>query len=249
MHKFARILHKNARPVNAGRAAAGPATLAAGMLQTIDIETAPSPDAAVIWLHGLGADGHDFEPIVPDIVAGRERAWRFVFPHAPVRAVTLNGGARMRAWHDIRSLERRTAEDLEGFADSDAHIRDLIGREAARGIAPHRVVLGGFSQGGALSLYTAPRYPERLAGVFALSCYLPLAERLAAERVAANDATPIFMAHGLADPVLHPLLGMQSRDHLRALGYRVEWHEYPMPHSVCAEEIAALRRFLFAALP
>ena len=219
------------------------------MLDTIDIDSAAGPDAAVIWLHGLGADGHDFEPLVPRIVGDRERAWRFVFPHAPVRPVTLNGGMPMRAWYDLRSLDRRSAEDRAGFVDTDRRIRELIAREQGRGIAPERIVLGGFSQGGAVSLYTATRLPERLAGVFALSCYLPLAERLAAERAAANDATPIFMAHGLQDDVLPPELGIASRDFLRSLGYRVRWHEYPMPHSVCAEEIDAIRRFLFEVLP
>ncbi|HVC01377.1 MAG TPA: hypothetical protein VND80_04140 [Steroidobacteraceae bacterium] len=219
------------------------------MLDTIDIETAPAPNAAVIWLHGLGADGHDFEPIVPHIVADRERAWRFVFPHAPIRPVTLNGGMRMRAWYDIKSLDRKTTEDLQGFTDAAAGVREILAREAARGIPASRIVLGGFSQGGAVSLYTAPRLAERLAGVLALSCYLPLADRLAAERAAANDATPIFMAHGLEDNVLQHALGARSRDQLRALGYHVEWYEYPMPHSVCAEEIAAIRQFLFAVLP
>ena len=214
------------------------------MLDTIDIETGASPDATIIWLHGLGADGHDFEPVVPHIVRGRERAWRFVFPHAPIRPVTLNGGMRMRAWYDIKTLDRRSSDDLEGFRDTDASLRELLAREAARGVAPERIVLGGFSQGGAASLYTAPRLPERLAGVMALSCYLPAQDRLVAERSPANQETPIFMAHGLADTVLQPSLGMESRDFLRSQGYRVEWHEYPMPHSVCEEELDAIRDFL-----
>ncbi|MDE2349851.1 MAG: alpha/beta fold hydrolase [Gammaproteobacteria bacterium] len=218
------------------------------LLDTIDIETGANPDAAVIWLHGLGADGHDFEPVVPQLVRGRERAWRFVFPHAPIRPVTLNNGMRMRAWYDIKTLDRRSADDLEGFRDTDARLRELIAREAARGVAPGRIVLGGFSQGGAASLYTAPRLTERLAGVMALSCYLPAAGRLEAERSAANQETPIFMAHGLADNVLHPALGTESRDFLRSLGYRVEWHEYPMAHSVCAEELDAIRAFLLRVL-
>ena len=218
------------------------------MLDTIDIDTGAPADAAIIWLHGLGADGHDFEPVVPQIVRGRERAWRFVFPHAPIRPVTLNGGMRMRAWYDIKSLDRRSTDDLEGFRDTDALLRQLLAREAARGVAAERIVLGGFSQGGAASLYTALRLPERLAGVMALSCYLPAKDRLAAEHSPANQETPIFMAHGLADNVLQPSLGMESRDFLRSQGYRVQWHEYPMAHSVCAEELAAIREFLFGVL-
>ncbi len=220
------------------------------MLDTIDIVTADMPPtAAIIWLHGLGADAHDFEPVVPDIVRRGERAWRFVFPNAPIRPVTLNGGMPMRAWYDLKSLDRGAAEDLAGFWDSDARIRALIGREAERGIPADRIVLGGFSQGGAVSLYAAPRFGKRLAGVLALSCYLPLADRLAAERSAENLHTPVFMAHGLADPVLPLALGTESRDALLSLGYQVEWHEYPMAHSVCFEEIAAIRAFLLRVLP
>src|SRR5271155_2348668 len=145
------------------------------MLETIEIETAPNPTAAVIWLHGLGADGHDFEPVVPEIVRPGERAWRFVFPNAPVRPVTINGGMSMRAWYDILGFDRLTAEDTAGFRDTDGRVAELIGREIERGIPAARIVLAGFSQGGAVSLYTGLRYPERLAGLLALSCYLPLA--------------------------------------------------------------------------
>src|SRR3984957_15592618 len=161
-------------------------------LETIEIETAATPDAAIIWLHGLGADGSDFVPVVPELVRGGERAWRFVFPHAPIRPVTINGGMRMRAWYDIVSLERKATEDLSGFRDTDAQIRQLIAREGARGIPTNRIVLAGFSQGGAVSLYTMPRFPEKLAGVMALSCYLPGGSSFDAERAAANDAPPIF---------------------------------------------------------
>jgi phospholipase/carboxylesterase len=220
------------------------------LLDTIDILTADAPPtAAVIWLHGLGADGHDFEPVVPDIVRRGERSWRFVFPNAPIRPVTLNGGMPMRAWYDLKSLDRRAAEDIAGFWDSDARIRELMAREAERGIAADRIVLGGFSQGGAVSLYTAPRLESRIAGVLALSCYLPLAARLSAEVSAANRQTPIFMAHGRADGVLPLALGTEARDALVKLGYPVEWHEYPMAHSVCPEEIAAIRAFLLRVLP
>ncbi|HME39713.1 MAG TPA: alpha/beta hydrolase-fold protein [Steroidobacteraceae bacterium] len=219
------------------------------MLDTIEVETAPNPNAAVIWLHGLGADGHDFEPIVPEIVRRGERAWRFVFPNAPVRPVTINGGMSMRAWYDIRGLDRQAAEDAAGFRASDMQIRELIAREAERGIAAHRIVLAGFSQGGAVSLYTAPRLPEKLAGVMALSCYVPLQGSFLAERASANNGTPIFMAHGQGDTVLPITMGTQSRGFLRAQGYVLEWHEYPMAHAVCTAEVADIREFLFRVLP
>src|SRR5271154_1264994 len=180
------------------------------MLETIEVETAAKPNAAVIWLHGLGADGHDFEPIVPEIVRHAERAWRFVFPHAPVRPVTLNGGMAMRAWYDIKGLDRRAVEDVAGFRDTDVKIRELIGHEVGRGIPANRIVLAGFSQGGVVSLYTVPRLAEKLAGVMALSCYLPAMNAFGGERVAVNDATPIFMAHGRGDNVLPMSMGSQS---------------------------------------
>jgi phospholipase/carboxylesterase len=219
------------------------------MLETIEVETAPKPNAAVIWLHGLGADGHDFEPVVPELVSPGARAWRFVFPNAPVRPVTVNGGMRMRAWYDIVALDRRAAEDAAGFKDTDSKIRELIASEVARGIPASRIVLAGFSQGGAVSLYSAPRLTEKLAGVMALSCYLPRESTFSAERTPANDATPIFMAHGQADATVPMMLGMKSRDFLLAQGYAVEWHEYPMAHAVCAEEVADIRQFLFRVLP
>jgi phospholipase/carboxylesterase len=218
-------------------------------LETIEIETAPAPDAAIIWLHGLGADGHDFEPVVPELVRRGERAWRFVFPHATPRPVTINGGMHMRAWYDIVGFDDRAQEDAAGFAESEAAVHELIARERGRGIPTERIVLAGFSQGGAVSLYAAPRYPERLAGVMALSTYLPLASRFAAEQGAANRGTPIFMAHGLADPVLPIAMGIQSRDMLKAQGYDVEWHQYPMPHSLCAAEIDDIRAYLHRVLP
>ena len=219
------------------------------MLETIEIETQPNPTAAIIWLHGLGADGHDFEPVVPEIVLPSERAWRFVFPNAPVRPVTLNNGMRMRAWYDIKSLDRGAVEDLAGFTDTATQIGALIEREAARGIPSTRVVLAGFSQGGAVSLYMLGRYAHRLAGIMALSCYLPAARTLPAEKVAANDKTPVFMAHGQFDPVIAVTAGQQSRDALKSLGYAVDWREYPMAHSVCPEEISDIRKFLFKVLP
>jgi phospholipase/carboxylesterase len=219
------------------------------MLETIEIETAPNPNAAVIWLHGLGADGHDFEPVVPEIVSRRERAWRFVFPHAPVRPVTINGGMSMRAWYDILGFDRSAAEDTQGFLATDALVRELIVREGKRGIPAGRVVLAGFSQGGAVTLYTGLRYPERLAGLMALSCYLPLGARLEKERSAVNDGVPIFLAHGVDDPVLPIGMGVHARDTLNGLGYAVEWHQYRMAHAVCQPEIADIRQYLMRALP
>jgi phospholipase/carboxylesterase len=214
------------------------------MLETIDIETGPHPGASIIWLHGLGADAHDFEPVVPEIVRPGAGSWRFVFPNAPQRPVTLNGGMRMRAWYDIKSLDRGGSEDDAGFRDSDARIRELIAREGERGVPPGRIVLAGFSQGGAVSLYTAPRCAVRLAGVLALSCYLPLQGEFKARRMPGNQETPIFMAHGRADPMIPMQLGVESCEFLRSQGYTVEWHEYSMAHSVCAEEIADIGAFL-----
>ncbi|HEV7359420.1 MAG TPA: alpha/beta fold hydrolase [Steroidobacteraceae bacterium] len=219
------------------------------MLETIEVETAPQPNAAIIWLHGLGADGHDFEPIVPELVQRGSRAWRFVFPNAPMRPVTINGGMRMRAWYDIAGLDRKAAEDSAGYKDSDAKVRELIAREVGRGIPTHRIVLAGFSQGGVISLYTAPRLEEKLAGVMALSCYMPRESTFEAERAPANDGTPIFMAHGQFDGTLPMMLGVKSRDYLQAHGYAIEWHEYPMAHAVSAEEVVDIRQFLLRVLP
>jgi phospholipase/carboxylesterase len=212
--------------------------------EAVEVETGANPTGAVIWLHGLGADGHDFEPIVPELVRPGERALRFVFPHAPIRPVTLNGGFAMRAWYDIVSLERRGPEDEAGIRASQATVEALIRRENARGIATSRIVLAGFSQGGSVALFAGTRYAEKLAGIMGLSCYLLLARRLAAERSSANQATPIFLAHGLEDPIVAPLLGEQARTALVAAGYAVEWHSYPMPHSVCPQEVADIAQWL-----
>lgn len=219
------------------------------MLETIEIETASNPDAAVIWMHGLGADGHDFEPVVPEIVRRDERAWRFIFPHAPVRPVTINGGMNMRAWYDILGFDRGALEDAAGFRATDVEVRGLIGREIERGISPGRVVLAGFSQGGAVSLYSGLRYHERLAGLVVLSSYLPMRTTFSAERASANAGLPIFMAHGTDDPALPFAMGQTSRDLLKSLGYDVEWHQYRMPHSVCEPELKDIRHFLFRVLP
>jgi phospholipase/carboxylesterase len=211
-------------------------------LETVEIETGLKPELAVIWLHGLGADGHDFEPIVPELRSVGPA--RFVFPHAPHRSVTINGGYVMRAWYDILGFEERASEDAAGIRASAAAVTKLIDREIGRGIAAERIVLAGFSQGGAIALHTALREPRRLGGVLALSTYLPLAATLANERTDANAGVPIFMAHGSADPVLPLALAERSRRALEDLGYTVDWHVYPMPHAVCPPEIAAIDRWL-----
>jgi phospholipase/carboxylesterase len=207
------------------------------LLEAIEIETGRKPVGAVIWLHGLGADGHDFAPIVPQLVSPDERPLRFVFPHAPVRPVTINQGMAMRAWYDILGFSRGTPQDSAGIRASDAAVAELICRENQRGIATSRIVLGGFSQGGAISLFTGVRYPEKLAGIMGLSTYLLLEELLPAERTRTNFQTPIFLAHGTPDPVVELRRGAEARQLLEAGGYPVEWHDYPMPHSVCPQEI------------
>ena len=218
-------------------------------LEAVEVEPRAAADAAVVLLHGLGADGHDFESIVPELRLPPSPSIRWVFPHAPVRPVTINGGSRMRAWYDVVALDRRAREDEAGIRGSSQAVVDLVRRERERGIDASRVVLAGFSQGGALALFTALRSPERLGGVAGLSCYLPLAATLEREAHPANAAAPVFMAHGSFDPLVSPALGAGSRDLLRSRGYDVEWHEYPMPHSVCAQEVADLREWLLRALP
>jgi phospholipase/carboxylesterase len=218
--------------------------MAQPVLASVEVATGPNPMASVIWLHGLGADGHDFEPAVPQLARARGRAVRFVFPHAPVRPVTLNGGMPMRAWYDILQLNRRAAEDEAGVRSSDAAVRTLIRRENERGVPSEQIVLAGFSQGGAMALYCGTRMPEKLAGMIGLSCYMPIAAAFSTERHAANHGTPIFLAHGSLDPVIELQMGETSRALLVAAGYAVEWHSYPMGHSVCAEELAAIAAFL-----
>ena len=218
------------------------------LLDAVEIETGPSAHAAVIWMHGLGADGHDFEPIVPELDLPDGLSVRFVFPHAPLRPVTINGGAVMRAWYDVTGLGGVRREDEQGVRASQREIEALIEREKTRGLAAGQILLAGFSQGGAMALQTGLRHPERLAGLVVLSSFLPLANALAAEVSPANRDVPIFMAHGAHDPMIPLARGRESRDRLLDLGYRVEWHEYPMPHSVCAEEIADLSTWLRGAL-
>jgi phospholipase/carboxylesterase len=205
-------------------------------MHSVEIETGPGPRAAVIWLHGLGADGHDFEPIVPELAL--KQPVRFVFPHAPVRPVTINDGMRMRAWYDIFQFGGGP-EDEAGIRASQKIVEELIAAEKGK-----RIVLAGFSQGGAIVLQTALRHPEALAGVLALSTYLPRAATLEAEAAGANRKVPIFMAHGQYDDIIPLVRAEASRDALQRLGYAVEWHAYPMPHSVCAPEIADISRFL-----
>jgi phospholipase/carboxylesterase len=213
-------------------------------LDLIEVETGPDPVGTIIWMHGLGADGHDFEPIVPELVRPNERALRFVFPHAPVRPVTLNAGYAMRAWYDIIGIDRRSKQDEAGISASHSIVEALIRRENERGIATNRIVVAGFSQGGAMAIYSGTRYPERLAGIMGLSCYMLLDTRFATERVPANQSTPIFLAHGTQDPVVNPLLGEETRQLLESEGYSVEWHPYPMPHSVCPQEVADIAAWL-----
>ncbi len=216
----------------------------------VELETGREPDCSVIWLHGLGADGHDFEPIVPELRLPADMQVRFVFPHAPERPVTINGGMRMRAWYDILTLDRNGPEDEAGVLESGRLLERIIEREHERGSDYARIVVAGFSQGGAIALHTALRFSQRLAGVMALSTYLPLSQSFATDVAARATAIelPIFMAHGSLDPMLPIDLGQSSRRLLEQSGYRVEWHEYAMAHSVCAEEIADIRRWLIAVL-
>jgi phospholipase/carboxylesterase len=215
--------------------------------ETVEIESAPAPDAAVIWLHGLGADGHDFKPVVPELRLPARLRVRFVFPHAPVRPVTINMGMPMRAWYDILQMGGGQ-EDEAGIRASQALVQALIEREKGRGVDPRRIVLAGFSQGGAIVLQTGLRHAERLAGILALSTYLPLAGRLAAERSAANRGLPVFMAHGTQDPMIGIPRARESRAALETLGYPVQWKEYAMAHSVCGEEIADIAAWLLKLL-
>ena len=213
------------------------------LLDALEIESAPSPTAAVMWMHGLGADGYDFVDIVP-MLGLKAIPTRFVFPHAPVRPVTINGGAVMRAWYDVRGDAGVRREDETGVRESQRQIEALIEREKQRGIPAGRIALAGFSQGGAMALQTGLRHPERLAGIMALSCFLPLTDKVSAEVSAANRDTPIFMAHGTQDPLIPMARARQAHDLLTSLGYRIEWHEYPIPHSVSDTEIRDISAWL-----
>jgi phospholipase/carboxylesterase len=214
------------------------------LLETVIVDTGPKPTFSIVWMHGLGADGHDFEPLVPELLERGMPDLRFIFPNAPVRPVTINNGYEMRAWYDIVGIDRRSAEDFKGIQATADAIGALIRKENERGIPTNRIALAGFSQGGAMALHIATRLTEKLAGVIALSCYLPLAKQFATDRSSVNLATPIYMGHGTQDPVVPLSLGDESRKILEATGYRVEWHTYPMPHSLCEPEVADIRAFL-----
>jgi phospholipase/carboxylesterase len=214
-------------------------------METIQIESGPNPRAAVIWLHGLGADGHDFEPVVPELRL--PKAVRFIFPHAPVRPVTINNGMRMRAWYDIFQFGGGP-EDEKGIRASQGLLEELISQERKRGIAAKSIVLAGFSQGGAIVLQTGLRYPERLAGIMALSTYLPISTTLEKEKSKINQDLPIFMAHGSYDDIIPLRRAEQSKDLLVKSGYAVDWRTYPMPHSVCPEELGHVSEFLLRTL-
>lgn len=214
-------------------------------LPPIEIETAANPEFAVIWLHGLGADGSDFVPVVPELGLPAAPAVRFIFPHAPHMPVTCNGGYVMRAWYDIISLDSNARRiDEAGIIASREAIRGLIEFEKSRGIPVDRIFIAGFSQGGAVAYTTALTHPEKLAGVIALSTYIPSPALLTEESAAANRDTPIFAAHGTGDDVVSPALGLAARKLLVERGYIIDWHEYPMPHSVCLEEVQAIGRWL-----
>ena len=217
-------------------------------LEVIEFESAPNPTAAIIVLHGLGADGNDFVPIARELDLASVGPVRFVFPNAPTRPVTINGGYVMRAWYDILGTEVAKREDEAGLRESQALIEGLIANERARGVAANRIVLAGFSQGCAMTLMVGLRHDERLAGLLGMSGYLPLTDLTATERSAANAGVPIFQAHGSADPMITMARASASRDALVALGYPVEWHAYPMPHSVCPQEIVDMNRWLLRVL-
>jgi phospholipase/carboxylesterase len=216
------------------------------MLELVELQTTAAPTRAVIWLHGLGADGYDFVPLVKELEAQGAPAARYVFPHAPMMPVTINNGFVMRAWYDIRTADLAHREDEQTIRGSQKAVEALIEREVQRGIGRARIVLAGFSQGAAITLQTGLRQAEPLAGLIALSGYLPLADKLTAERHAASARVPVLMAHGTDDPVVPIARAIRSRDLLESLGYTVNWHEYPMPHSVCTEEVEAIAAFLRA---
>jgi phospholipase/carboxylesterase len=213
-------------------------------LETVEVTTGPDPVAAVIWLHGLGADGHDFEPAAPQLLWPGAPPLRWVFPSAPLRAVTLNGGMQMRAWYDILGIDSDRGHDAAGIEQSVAQVASLVQREQRRGIHPHRIVVAGFSQGGAIAIQLALRYSQRLAGLIALSTYMVHSERLRGQAHPINRDLPVLMAHGSMDGVVPLLMGVAAADALRAWGYALEWHDYPMAHAVCPEEIVHIRAWL-----
>ncbi len=217
---------------------------------TVEVGGREKPDGTVIWLHGLGADGHDFEPLVPELQLDEFADIRFIFPHAPVRPVTINGGIPMRAWYDVMSLDRSGPQDEAGIRDSAETLRRLIEREHDRGVDYDRIVVAGFSQGGAIAMHTAMRFPEKLAGLMALSTWMPLEATIDGEVMQSPESQPrdllILMAHGSLDPMLPIAAGQHARDIMQKAGFHVQWREYPMAHAVCAEEIAEIRRWLLS---
>lgn len=218
------------------------------LLPCVEVNPAKTATASVIWLHGLGADGNDFANVVPELSLPNHLHIRFVFPHAPMRPVTINGGVTMRAWYDVLGLDFNAREDEAGVRESQQAIGKLIEAEKKRGIHSDHIFLGGFSQGGAIALHAGLRYPEKLAGILALSTYLPLPQTFTQEANKANKDTPIFMAHGLYDPLLPMQWGQASAEFLRKSGYPLEFHTYPMPHSVCADEIRDIATWLIQIL-
>ena len=217
-------------------------------LDAVEINPSGHATACIIWLHGLGADGHDFAPLIPQLEIVDTLGVRVVLPHAPQRAVTINGGMRMPAWYDIESTDFRREQDSVGIESSAGQLRALIQREVDSGIPTKRIILAGFSQGGAIVLHTGLRYPQPLAGILALSTYLPLADSLAVQASAANRSIPIMMAHGMQDPVVPLMLALQTRDRLAELGYTVDWHSYAMQHAVCPQEVGDFRAWLLQRL-
>lgn len=215
---------------------------------TVEVGGEAQVDGTVIWLHGLGADGHDFEPIVPELNLAVHADIRFIFPHAPVRPVTINGGVPMRAWYDVISLDKSGPQDEAGIRDSAASLLQLIERERERGVDASRIVLAGFSQGGAIAMHTAMRVPQRLAGLMALSTWMPLASTIGEEVVDNSESQPrelpVLMVHGTFDPLLPLAAGQHAREIMQDAGFKVQWHEYPMAHAVCAEEISEIRKWL-----
>jgi phospholipase/carboxylesterase len=214
------------------------------LLENIEVDTAPNPEIAIIWLHGLGADGNDFVPIVRELDLAGLPAIRFVFPHAKTMPVTINGGYVMRSWYDILGTELTRREDEGGLRASQLAVEALIEREKSRGIPASRIILAGFSQGCAMTLQTGLRHPEKLAGMMCLSGYLPLAGLVGAERSEASLSTPIFMAHGVQDPVVPFARAEESRKVLESLGYGLEWHTYPMQHTLCLEELQDIAKWI-----
>lgn len=217
-------------------------------VDAVEFSPASAPLASIIWLHGLGADGNDFAPLIPQLDIIEALAVRVVLPHAPRRAVTINNGMVMRAWYDISATDFSAVEDEAGIRDSARLLEALVRREVEHGVPAGRILLAGFSQGGAVVLHTGLRYPQRLGGILVLSAYLPLAASLPAERSAANSDTPIMFAHGQQDPVVPMPWALKSRDVLERQGYTVDWHDYPMPHAVCAEEIGDIRDWIVQVL-